>query len=432
MVGRRPPVSLRNFNAEASLILIVTDELVTTKMAPSKNLEILVSILFALRGVLGEDGAAITVSSSAPLDGNPFASSTVVDETSSAIAGDGALTTAPPGDLATVTIYDTPAYSVAAGCVRECLMQEFEAGIPDGLILAAALGCTSPYYNGCYCTSAIASSATKVISQCIIEECSGTAEIPDAFSIYNNYCTTAGYPGPAAVTAETTTAAQNGGQTVVTAQAQPSTTLVTGEVVYTVTNGGSTFTITEPGVETLITTPTSLSSGGGGGSKKVNVGAIVGGVLGALVVIAVLLGVFLFWLPRRRKEKEAKAEAQRQSAAFLQTQPKGPGAEGSTFVPAATPVRRGPGRAELPEKGGVGVGDMEVIPDVKEKEKADVVEQRDGVEVDGTGLGARELGGEGRYGLRPEELDSEGRYVGELHGDGRQFGGFELEGQEVR
>ena len=155
LVGRRPLVSLRNFNAEASLILIVsppasfpnflrkvTDEPVATKMAPSKNLEIFVSILFALRGVLGEDGAAITVSSSAPLDGNPFASSTVVDETSSsAIAGDGALTTAPPGDLATVTIYDTPAYSVAAGCVRECLMQEFEAGIPDGLILAAALGC---------------------------------------------------------------------------------------------------------------------------------------------------------------------------------------------------------------------------------------------------------------------------------------------------
>lgn len=26
-----------------------------------------------------------------------------------------------------------------------------------------------------------------------------------------------------------------------------------------------------------------------------------------------------------------------------------------------------------------------------------------------------------RYGLRPEELDAEGRYIGELHADGRQY-----------
>jgi len=119
-------------------------------MTPSKNLEIL-SILFALRGVLGADGADSSATASATLDlgGNPFDSSTAitstggaVDETSSENAGGGALTTASPGDLATVTIFDTPAYSVAVGCVRECLMQEFEPGVPDGLILAAALGCT--------------------------------------------------------------------------------------------------------------------------------------------------------------------------------------------------------------------------------------------------------------------------------------------------
>jgi hypothetical protein len=38
-------------------------------------------------------------------------------------------------------------------------------------------------------------------------------------------------------------------------------------------------------------------------------------------------------------------------------------------------------------------------------------------------------GARGRYGLRPEEPDSEGRYVGELHRDGRQ--GVELQGSEV-
>jgi hypothetical protein len=124
-------------------------------MAPSKNLEILISILFALRGVLGADSTTTGIAT-LNLGGNPFDFSigsttttrSVVDETSSASAanaqdgGGGGLTTASPGDLATVTIIDMPAYSIAVGCVRECLMQEIEAGVPDGLIIAAALGCT--------------------------------------------------------------------------------------------------------------------------------------------------------------------------------------------------------------------------------------------------------------------------------------------------
>jgi hypothetical protein len=180
-------------------------------------------------------------------------------------------------------------------------------------------------------------------------------------------------------------------------------------------------------VQTVVTTPTSLSNSGGGGGSKVNVGGIVGGVLGTLLLIAVLLGIFLVWLPRRQKKKAAAAQAQSQT--FVQTQPQTKGEEGSTFVPTAAVVRKGGGRAELPEKGGVGgvaVEAKEVIPDAK-KEGVVVVDR--GVEVDGTGM---EEGGEGRYGLRPEELDGEGRYVGELHGDGRQFGGVELEGRELR
>jgi hypothetical protein len=38
---------------------------------------------------------------------------------------------------------------------------------------------------------------------------------------------------------------------------------------------------------------------------------------------------------------------------------------------------------------------------------------------------------EGRYRLRHEELDGQGRYVGELHGDERQIEGIELQGTEV-
>jgi hypothetical protein len=37
-----------------------------------------------------------------------------------------------------------------------------------------------------------------------------------------------------------------------------------------------------------------------------------------------------------------------------------------------------------------------------------------------------ELHGQGRYGLRPDELDANGNYVEELHGDGRHPGSTEL------
>jgi len=73
------------------------------------------------------------------------------------------------------------------------------------------------------------------------------------------------------------------------------------------------------------------------------------------------------------------------------------------------------------------VGEKEVIEDVEKEGKvgADLAVDR-AVEIDGSGT-------QGRYGLRAEELDNEGRYVGELHGDGRQSGGgVELPGSEVR
>jgi hypothetical protein len=238
------------------------------------------------------------------------------------------------------------------------------------------------------------------------------SQIPDAFSIYDTYCTSAGYPR--SVLATTTTI--NAGN--------PSTAVVTGAIVYTITNGGSTFQVTETGVQTLITSPTSTPNSGRGGGQKVNVAGIVGGVLGALILIAVLLGAFLVWLPRRQKKKALLVQQQ------VSTQPQTPGEPGSTFVrgAAAVGVRKAGGRAELPEKGGGGViGEKEIIEDVEKEGKvgADPAVDR-AVEIDGSGT-------QGRYGLRAEELDSEGRYVGELHGDGRQFGGgVELPGSEVR
>jgi hypothetical protein len=85
---------------------------------------------------------------------------------------------------------------------------------------------------------------------------------------------------------------------------------------------------------------------------------------------------------------------------------------GSTFTP-----RRGGGRAEL-------YGKEKGIPIVSVV-AGEVNEERK-VEIDGAGTDI------GKYGLRPEELDAEGRFVGELHGDGREVVPGELAGSEVR
>jgi hypothetical protein len=133
----------------------------------------------------------------------------------------------------------------------------------------------------------------------------------------------------------------------------------------------------------------------------------------------------------------------------LQAQSGPVGGEGSTFVPAAAGnlpppaivgvgvgvgTKKGGGRAELPDAmigKGVGAGG---IGGEMEKEKGNVISEISPVSPE-RGEVEMDAQGQGRYGLRPEELDGEGRYVGELHGDGRQFGGggggVELEGSGV-
>lgn len=82
-------------------------------------------------------------------------------------------------------------------------------------------------------------------------------------------------------------------------------------------------------------------------------------------------------------------------------------------------VKKGGGRAELPDEGkatgGGGAGEKEKVGVMSEvvSPVSPVSPASGKVEMDG---------------LRPEELDSEGRYLGELHGDGRQFGGWSWRG----
>jgi hypothetical protein len=204
----------------------------------------------------------------------------------------------------------------------------------------------------------------------------------------------------------------------------PGITVVTNNVVYTVTVGSSTYLFTEPGVgvQTLTSSPSQASSssgggsgaGAGGGKKKVKTGTIVGGVLGGLLFLGALGAICVVCIGRMERTRHRGGNL----SSKLRVDPQ------ATFIPpppTGVGVGKGGGRAEL---GGDGKGG------VVGRENLDMNAGERGVEIDGRGVQAQG-GGDGRYGLRSEELDSQGRYVGELHGDGRQGGGFELQGTEV-
>jgi hypothetical protein len=174
------------------------------------------------------------------------------------------------------------------------------------------------------------------------------------------------------------------------------------------------------GVQTLTSSPSQASSssgggsgaGAGGGKKKVKTGAIVGGVLGGLLFLGALGVICVVCIGRMERTRHRGNLSSK-----LRVDPQ------ATFVPPPTDVGVGNcgGRAEL---GGDGKGG------VLGRENLDMSAGEKGVEIDGRGVRAQG-GGDGRCGLRSEGLDSQGRYVGELHGDGRQGGGFELQGTEV-
>jgi hypothetical protein len=132
---------------------------------------------------------------------------------------------------------------------------------------------------------------------------------------------------------------------------------------------------------------------------------VVGGVVGLLLIIGII-----YILLRRNRYKPGQvqgteavgvprtSQAPEKEAAPTSSPIKADSASAALFK---RPIH---GRAELDSNGN------EPIMNV--------------VQADSTQL--TEVHGEGRHGLRPEELDANGRYTGELHGDGRHFTGAEL------
>ncbi|KAL0940263.1 uncharacterized protein CTRU02_203026 [Colletotrichum truncatum] len=101
------------------------------------------------------------------------------------------------GALARVSIYSELAYSTARACAAGCLV--YNGQYPCGLVgyqdLGVALQCGCASINGCYCNTALASSATSYISSCVSKGCSRvdnwSVDMSSMLNLYDSYCATA-------------------------------------------------------------------------------------------------------------------------------------------------------------------------------------------------------------------------------------------------
>ncbi|WQF82529.1 hypothetical protein CDEST_07543 [Colletotrichum destructivum] len=102
------------------------------------------------------------------------------------------------GALAPVSLHSELAYSTARACAAGCLVHNgiwvcgVNAGYQD---LGVALQCGCQSINGCYCNTALASSATSYISSCVSKGCSKvdnwSVDLTSMLNLYDSYCATA-------------------------------------------------------------------------------------------------------------------------------------------------------------------------------------------------------------------------------------------------
>ncbi|KEF61983.1 uncharacterized protein A1O9_03555 [Exophiala aquamarina CBS 119918] len=94
----------------------------------------------------------------------------------------------------TVTLTNLPAYQSQRSCATQCFYVGFASGGgPDRL--ADALDCAvDPIENDCFCRADLQDDADAFIQSCVYEYCSrNTIDVSSAVSIYDSYCTAAGF-----------------------------------------------------------------------------------------------------------------------------------------------------------------------------------------------------------------------------------------------
>lgn len=140
---------------------------------------------------------------------------------------------------ATVSIYNNPAFTSQRLCAIECILCGYGTyGQHD--CIAAALSCSSPLQNNCYCRSDLQPAAISYVASCVSSACSNTVDVNNAVGIYTQYCETADQT-TSYVPASTTQAATT---TLVGASKSSTTGLSLSNVLSTITAAnGQTSTI---------------------------------------------------------------------------------------------------------------------------------------------------------------------------------------------
>lgn len=93
-----------------------------------------------------------------------------------------------------VSFSSYPAYLEQRDCAKLCL---WHVSALDDLI--AAIGCSPPWVNECFCLPELARSAADFLSDCVASRCTSprTAQaVTSAVSAYNNYCSSNGFSIP--------------------------------------------------------------------------------------------------------------------------------------------------------------------------------------------------------------------------------------------
>lgn len=95
---------------------------------------------------------------------------------------------------ATVTLTNLPAYQSQRSCATRCFYSGFSSGGgPDRL--ANLLDCdVDPIENDCFCRADLQDDADALLQSCVYDACSkNTIDVTSAVSIYDSYCTAAGF-----------------------------------------------------------------------------------------------------------------------------------------------------------------------------------------------------------------------------------------------
>ncbi|KAH8692158.1 hypothetical protein BGW36DRAFT_431383 [Talaromyces proteolyticus] len=220
----------------------------------------------------------------------------------------------------TVSFEGSPAFASQRPCVQDDCFGSDTLGNP--YLLASDIGCeTNPVENECFCRPDLQEGAKSYLSSCVYSACNQmTLDVNSAIKIYTDYCTNNGFTAattssPASTTSGTryspATMTVTVVQTVSVAGApQPTTTTSTSYLSSTQLPTSQTTSHTFIGQTTQSPTTTiitmasgsSNSSSGSSNGNGLDVGGIVGIVVGILGFLATAVGSWFSYKALKNKK----------------------------------------------------------------------------------------------------------------------------------